>query len=67
MLLFALKRNLSNSDTGRLRDVLRKFQVNRDKLGLIRKFQLKLLRTVAGQVEVSFLKWKGLPDNSELD
>ncbi|CAK61775.1 unnamed protein product (macronuclear) [Paramecium tetraurelia] len=65
-LLFALQRNLKHNQNGQLRDILRKFNDGRSRQNLIKKIQLKLLHTFAGQVETSFLKWKQLPDPSNL-
>ncbi|CAD8207619.1 unnamed protein product [Paramecium pentaurelia] len=65
-LLFALQRNLKHNEIGQLRDILRKFNDGRNRLNLIKKLQLKLLHTFAGQMETSFLKWKQLPDQSNI-
>lgn len=67
MLLFALKRNLQTSGNGRLRDILRKFEVLRARQEVVKKLQLKLLGTTAGQLSQSFLRWKALPDKSGFD
>ncbi|CAD8112533.1 unnamed protein product [Paramecium primaurelia] len=66
LLLFALQRNLKHNEIGQLRDILRKFNDGRNRLNLIKKLQLKLLHTFAGQIETSFLKWKQLPDQSKI-
>ncbi|CAK65705.1 unnamed protein product (macronuclear) [Paramecium tetraurelia] len=65
-LLFALQRNLKHNKIGQLRDILRNFNDRRNRINLIKKIQLKFLHTFAGQVETSFLKWKQLPDSSNL-
>ncbi|CAD8210248.1 unnamed protein product [Paramecium octaurelia] len=67
LLLFALHRNLRTNDQGKLRDILRKFSKERQKQALIKKIQIQLLHTFVGQIEVSFSKWKALPDTKELD
>ncbi|CAD8204313.1 unnamed protein product [Paramecium octaurelia] len=44
-----------------------KFYLNRQKQTLLKKIQIQLLHTLVGQIEVSFQKWKALPENKELD
>ncbi|CAD8123445.1 unnamed protein product [Paramecium sonneborni] len=65
-LIFILQRNLKNNQNGQLRDILRKFKNGNNRLNTIKKIQLKLLHTLIGQVEISFIKWKQLPESSKI-